>query len=361
MYHVTIVSHDCCLDRGWQHRPAGASLKAGVPLFVLLLIALGGCSRVSGQHNGTALATTSAISVPGSGRVGTTLVTEPQDGVKPIVRSIDAASHFVFFEAYILTQPGIVRALERAAAQGIAVYVLLDPHPYGMGNQPGQMASSLRAAGVLVRWTSPRYYFTHAKFFVIDDRLAVVSTANFSRAAFKSNRELLVFDRSRGDVHDLSNVFRSDWDHISDGPRNSDIVLSPDSRPILALFLKRARRYLEVYAEEVADPALDSLLIQLHRRLRVEVLVAASYASPGLSELIRAGVAVRGLRHPYIHAKMFLEDGRVAFIGSENLSPTSLDLNREVGILVRGNTVLRASAIFSRDWANATARPSATR
>jgi phosphatidylserine/phosphatidylglycerophosphate/cardiolipin synthase-like enzyme len=279
--------------------------------------------------------------------------------VKPVVRAIDRANRTVFFEAYILTQREIVRALERAAAQGVAVYALLDPHPYGMGDQPGQMASGLRAAGVAVRWSSSRYYFTHAKYLVVDDRLAVVSTANFSQAAFTSNREFLVFDHDRADVHDLSNLFRSDWDHLPFGSHNRDLVLSPGSRPVLASFLQGARRSVEVYAEEVADPALDRLLIRLHRRLRVEVMVASSYRSPGLTELLRAGVAVRGLRFPYIHAKMFLEDGHVAFVGSENLSPTSLELNREVGIFVQGRSVSRVAATFSRDWSKAVIRHSA--
>lgn len=126
---------------------------------------------------------------------------------------------------------------------------------------------------------------------------------------------------------------------------------------MLAIFLKRARRSVEIYAEEVADPALDALLIKLHRRVRLEILVASSYASPGLTALLRAGVAVRDLRYPYVHAKMFLVDGVVAFVGSENLSPTSLDLNREVGVLVRGKSVTYAAATFALDWSHSAREP----
>ncbi len=335
-------------------------LGHGGALCVCLALALNGCTGRTIKRNLVNQRFLSVVTPPGAGRAGTKLVVEPQDGVKPVTHAIDAASRTVFLEAYILTQHSIERALERAAAQGVAVYVLLDPRPFGMGNQPAQMASGLRAAGVAVRWTWLRYYFTHAKFLVVDDRLAVVSTANFSQAAFKSNRELLVLDHDFSDVHDLSNVFRSDWDHIPFGRHNTDLVLSPNSRPVLTTFLKRARRSIQIYAEEVADPALDTLLIRLHRRLRVEILVASGYASPGLTALLRAGVDARALRYPYIHAKMFLVDGVVAFVGSENLSPTSLDLNREVGILVRGETVARAVTTFTRDWSKAAReRPSA--
>jgi cardiolipin synthase A/B len=290
---------------------------------------------------------------PGYGRDGTKLVIEPRNGVRPVVRAIDASKHLVFLEAYILTQRSIVRALERAAAQGVAVYVLLDPHPFGMGLQPARMAASLQAAGIAVRWTWRRYYYTHAKFFVIDDKMGVVSTANFSAAAFTNNREVLVFDRQRSDVHDLSNVFRSDWDHLPSESYDSQLILSPGSRPLLTTFLLRARRTIDVYAEEIADPKLDRLFIQLGRHLRVRVLVAATYRSAGATQLLKSGVAVRGLGKPYVHAKMFLVDGRDMFVGSENLSPTSLDSNREVGLLLKGREVARAAALFNGDWRRA--------
>lgn len=288
--------------------------------------------------------------MPGVGRNGTRLVVEPTEGVRPLLRAIDAAHHTIFLEAYILTQRRVERALQRAAAQGVAVYVLLDSHPFGMGNQPAQMASSLQSAGIAVRWTSPRFYYTHAKFLVVDDTLAVISTANFSTAAFSKNREFLVFDRQRADVHDLSNTFRSDWDRIPFENRNPALIISPRSRPELTILLQRSRHFVDVYAEEVADPGLDRLLVQLHRHVRVRVLLADTYRSPGLNLLLKEGVAVHGMRYPYIHAKMFLVDGRYAFIGSENLSPTSLDLNREVGIVLRGAAVERALTIFHQDW-----------
>jgi phosphatidylserine/phosphatidylglycerophosphate/cardiolipin synthase-like enzyme len=316
-----------------------------------------GCS---GRHVQQANAPLSGIASTlrlGVGRDGTKLVIEPRDGVKPIVRAIDSARNTVFFEAYILTQRSIVRALQRAAAQGVAVYVLLDPHPFGMGTQPSQMASTLRAAGVSVRWTSSHFYYTHAKFFVIDDRVVVVSTANFSQVAFTQNRELLVFDKQRADVHDISNLFRSDWDHIAFEHHDSDLILSPGSRAPLTQLLSRARRSIDVYAEEVADPKLERLLIDLNRRVRVKVLLASSYRSAGLTQLATGGVSVRGLRYPYVHAKMFLVDGQTAFVGSENLSPTSLDSNRELGIVLRGRTVAQAAAIFNRDWLNAATKP----
>jgi len=44
-------------------------------------------------------------------------------------------------------------------------------------------------------------------------------------------------------------------------------------------------------------------------------------------------------------------DRRWAFVGSENLSPTSLDHNRELGVLIGDPiAIARLEATFVQDW-----------
>jgi phosphatidylserine/phosphatidylglycerophosphate/cardiolipin synthase-like enzyme len=50
--------------------------------------------------------------------------------------------------------------------------------------------------------------------------------------------------------------------------------------------------------------------------------------------LTAAGVEIRLASSLYIHAKAIIADGERAFVGSQNLSATSLDQNRELGIIV---------------------------
>jgi phosphatidylserine/phosphatidylglycerophosphate/cardiolipin synthase-like enzyme len=74
----------------------------------------------------------------------------------------------------------------------------------------------------------------------------------------------------------------------------------------------------------------------------------------GLSD---AGVQVR--TYPadaplYIHAKVIIADNKEAFVGSENFSSTSLDQNRELGIIVSDPAVVsQLSATFAKDWQSA--------
>jgi phosphatidylserine/phosphatidylglycerophosphate/cardiolipin synthase-like enzyme len=62
--------------------------------------------------------------------------------------------------------------------------------------------------------------------------------------------------------------------------------------------------------------------------------------------------------NPYIHAKMVLADGERGFVGSQNFTQTSLDENREIGIVLSEPALLkRLDATFERDAAAANSPP----
>jgi phosphatidylserine/phosphatidylglycerophosphate/cardiolipin synthase-like enzyme len=47
---------------------------------------------------------------------------------------------------------------------------------------------------------------------------------------------------------------------------------------------------------------------------------------------------------------VILIDGRKGFLGSENISTQSLDLNREIGVFIRGSAVREIGRVFEHDW-----------
>lgn len=272
--------------------------------------------------------------------------------VKSVTRAIDRAQDDIFLAMYILTDRRIIRALERAAAQGVRVWVQLEEHPIGMGQQPERVAQQLRAAGIYLRWSPKGFALMHAKYLVIDDRLAIISTANFSRSAFSTDRDFLIFDPDRGDVHEVSDLFRCDWNRTPAWLDRADLLVAPDNaRQKLEALMRGARGSIDVYGEELADSRLEALLISLHARgVRVRVLLPAGASTPAVARLRRAGVPVRQPARPYIHAKYVGVDGREAYVGSENLSAASLDRNREVGVLLRGPMQRRIARRFELDW-----------
>jgi phosphatidylserine/phosphatidylglycerophosphate/cardiolipin synthase-like enzyme len=297
---------------------------------------------------------TSAFGVQSPPRAATTpsrALLEPGAGVRPLTRLIDRAQDHIFVEAYILTDARIEHALERAAAQGVKVYVLLERHPFGLETLPPRTAAQLRAAGIFLRWSSPRFRYTHAKLMVLDDRVAIISTANFSRAGFSADRDIVLFDTDSVDVRAASEIFRADWNGVDPSFADPRLVVAPTSaRRQLMELCSRATRSLDIYSEELNDPGVERLLwSRAGRGVRVHVLLPAGTRTAALAGL-RHRVGIRTLANPYIHAKVIVADGRLAFVGSENLSSTSLDRNREVGLFIRGKTVAELSKVFARDW-----------
>ncbi len=109
-----------------------------------------------------------------------------------------------------------------------------------------------------------------------------------------------------------------------------------------------ARYSLDIYAEEVYDAASIQALTDATRRgVRVRIVYAGLGDAAGVSGI---GAQVARVASPYIHAKAIVADETTLFIGSENLSATSLDRNREVGLLMRDRVAIAdVEHVFDQD------------
>ncbi len=134
---------------------------------------------------------------------------------------------------------------------------------------------------------------------------------------------------------------------------------SPDnSRERINRVIEKATGTLDVYAEIVVDDQQVDLLAQAAKRgVKVRLITSpssgedTSSSAPGLDALQSGGVKVRLVSSPYTHAKAFVADGALAFVGSENISTASLDFNRELGVVLADrDAIQRISAAFERDW-----------
>jgi phosphatidylserine/phosphatidylglycerophosphate/cardiolipin synthase-like enzyme len=113
--------------------------------------------------------------------------TLPGAEIRPLaIGLIDGAQHRLDLELFVLTDTGVVHALEAAALRGVAVRVLLDP------SQPSSDPSyaALRADGIQVRWYRSRGELLHAKAIVADATSILFGSANWSGGGFARNHEL---------------------------------------------------------------------------------------------------------------------------------------------------------------------------
>jgi cardiolipin synthase A/B len=113
--------------------------------------------------------------------------TLPATEIRPLALDvINRAQASLDLELFVLTDTGIVRALEAAHARGVALHILLDP------SQPSSDPSiqALRSAGVDVRLYRSRGELLHAKAVVADATRVLFGSANWSGGGFARNHEL---------------------------------------------------------------------------------------------------------------------------------------------------------------------------
>ena len=120
--------------------------------------------------------------------VATTL---PGPDIRPLaLRLIDGARRTLDLELYVITDRGIVHAIEAAAARGVRVRVLLDPDQRPSDPYAAEMA----AAGVPVRlFAALPGQKLHAKVGIADGRTVLLGSANWTNSGFGHNHECDVF------------------------------------------------------------------------------------------------------------------------------------------------------------------------
>ena len=105
-----------------------------------------------------------------------------------IVETLDSAKRSVLVQAYSFTSDPIASALIRAHGRGVAVQVVVDR---SQASDRNVAVPSLKAAGIPV-WVDRGHAIQHNKVMVVDRRIVITGSFNFSRAAEGRNAENLV-------------------------------------------------------------------------------------------------------------------------------------------------------------------------
>jgi phosphatidylserine/phosphatidylglycerophosphate/cardiolipin synthase-like enzyme len=279
------------------------------------------------------------------------LVIEPDAGPDTIVALIAGARASVWMQMYLLTDARAISALADRARAGCDVRVILEAAPYM--NEDGNAAAfaALAAAGADVRWSSPRFTFTHAKVLIVDHTRLAVMTLNLTGAGLGGNREYAAIDGDGPDVAAAEAVFTADQTGATVGAAGR-LVTSPDtSRAALTDLIERASASLAIETEELTDPEIVAALTAARARSVSVTLVWPGPPDGGaaFATLAAAGATVRAVATPAIHAKVVVADGRALYLGSANFTPTSLDRNREVGLRLDDAALARRVAATVAD------------
>jgi cardiolipin synthase A/B len=341
-------------------RPSAQATAKAVAAAAATLLVLAGCKP---------LTTAGAADPAATGPAGTAapaqsgpLITEPQAGFSPVYHLIKQARHSIDLTMYEFSDTKAEHDLGAAAQRGVTVKVILDQREKSHNSAAFDY---LKSHGVRVVWSSARFEYTHQKTLLVDGSTAVIMTANLTSEYYSSSRDFLVLDTKSADVAAIGQVFNADFAHRSIQPGDGkDLVWSPtDSQAKLLALIGGATKTLRIYSEEMGDTTIEDALIKAAKR-GVSVKVCGENTDgeydSDFSRLAAAGVHISYYSSDhgfYIHGKVIEADYGTGhakvFIGSENFSATSLNRNRELGLITSNQKVLSAIAsTFAGDYRN---------
>jgi cardiolipin synthase A/B len=294
------------------------------------------------------------------------LIVEPDAGMGLIDALLASPRRSLDLTMYELVDPQAESILADDEARGVRVRVILDSRLEKSRNSPAY--GFLRSRGVDVTWSSGRFFATHEKAFVIDGATAVVMSLNLTSRYYATSRDVAVVDHDPHDVSAIEAVFDADRRGAGVGtPAGDDLVWSPgQSAADFIAMINGAHRSIAVESEELSsEPVVAALVAAAHRGLQVSV--AMTYDRDWTASLARiAGAGGRvslmyGESPRYIHAKLLAIDVGTpqarAFVGSENISDSSLWHDRELGVVLvapalvdRVADVIRTDLDAGRNW-----------
>jgi cardiolipin synthase A/B len=348
-------------------RNARAAASAAVCVAAVML-AVAGCKmdppaaavQGGGADTGSASGVTADAGITRSGP----LVIEPGAGFSPVYSLINSARHSIDVTMYEFADTTAEHDLAAAAKRGVRVQVILDEKEKSVNSGA---YSYFRSHGIRAVWSWSRFTYTHQKTLIIDGSQAVIMTANLTSKYYSTSRDFLVLDPNHADVAAITAVFNADFAHHAITPGDgADLVWSPtDSQDKLLALINGATRSLRVYSEEMGDTTVENALIKAAKR-GVDVQICGENEDGeydrAFVKLARAGIHISYYRSStgfYIHGKVIEADYGTGhakiFIGSENFSSTSLNHNRELGLITSNSAVLSAMAsTFAADFSHGT-------
>lgn len=119
---------------------------------------------------------------------------------KKIISEIDSAKRTIYVQAYQLTSAPITDALARANRRGAKVLIILDKTQYRL---KGYSAAIHFHDLHIPVWIDSKPAIAHNKVMIIDDKIVITGSYNFSANAQKRNAENMVIINS----NDISNEY----------------------------------------------------------------------------------------------------------------------------------------------------------
>lgn len=265
-----------------------------------------------------------------SSSAGEHLTLDPDDRRASVLSFIRGAAHSLCFTVFRCEDVEVARSLAAARRRGVDVRVLVTNRAKGSKGALKALRKYLaRQEVVVTTYAGPLSHY-HAKYAVADGERALIGSANYTTECFSTTSDYLVETADTEVVSTLSRLFAHDtstpWDAFGVTSASPRLIIGPDgSRDRWAALLGSARSNVLIADRKSSDPELEQML-EGPRDRGVRVARAAKRSSNGLR----------------LHGKAVIVDDRLAIIGSQSLSSKSLDLRRELSLILSDPRHVRA-------------------
>ncbi len=304
------------------------------------------------------------------GGVGTTssvtIIVEPSDNTQGLINAINAATKSIHMTMYLLTNTKIMNALIAKQKAGLDVKVILNTtFPSGTAASATNAASyttlTTASPAVPTVWSSSAFVYTHEKCVILDGTTAWIMTMNATQSSAQTNREYLAIDTDPTDVAEAESIFQSDY-AMTTATTTGPLLVSPtNSQSKLVTLIQGATSTIDLEVEELSDTQMvNALTARADAKVVVKIALPnntlTSAQQSAVTTLKAHNIPVVELANPYLHAKAIVIDSVRAFVGSENFTDNSLNMNRELGLVIGApSEVAKVQTTVRADFAAGTA------
>jgi phosphatidylserine/phosphatidylglycerophosphate/cardiolipin synthase-like enzyme len=292
------------------------------------------------------------------------LIIQPDDGIQPILGTIDGAELSLDIKMFQFTDPVLIQAVIEAHRRGVAVRVMLNPSRFTGEHDNDEAFALFRDAKVPVQETNPKYPITHEKSMVVDGKQAFIMSLNWAPKYFERTRDYALVTNVPEEVAEVAACFEADWQRADfTPPAVSNLIWSVGkSRQEVIDFVHDAEKSLYVQHEKYVDTPVIEALVRAKMKRGVKVHATALPVHSlrdfyrldgvaGLRLLKDLGIHVHRLKHVHLHAKLILADKKRALLSSFNIYPKCFNERRELGIKFQDrDLVKRLVEVFESDW-----------
>jgi phosphatidylserine/phosphatidylglycerophosphate/cardiolipin synthase-like enzyme len=254
------------------------------------------------------------------------------------------AKHSIYLVMYGFTDTELMQTLIAQKEKGIDVRVILEKSPYRSERENEKALHLLEDHHIPYHLTSPSFRYVHQKTLIIDGKIALIMTFNFTHSTFKKTRNFGLEMDNPILAKQIESMFLADWQETTAPSSPAELIESPkESRTKLLALIHHTQSTLNLYVQSLTDPQIIHALAEAaHRGVKITLLTSMPLHGKPLRYLKKAGVTLRHSPYYYIHAKAWIIDNKMVIVGSINLTRTSLDQNRELAALSADPYVIQA-------------------